>query len=309
MAERNKKELGTQPGGDATETKAQWLVALEYTRENPTKVAGGAGFLLLCIVIGGLFSLKNMADDRKATTAYAVALQTEDPDLRAQELKKVAEDNTRWSIEARYMMGEAAIEAKAYDKAREAFQEILTRHGDSEYAPMAADGLAFLDENDGKLEEALQGYSDILTKWDDTFTARRQPYNIGRLQEELGKTTEAVASYQQQLELFPESSVARKSQIALDRLKTSNPDLFPTEDEPVAEEAATPDTTVDSESAATPVVEAVSDTTDPAASPAEDAPTVEDVPTPEASTEAGEDTAPETSPDGVDGTEPAESES
>ncbi|MCF6286921.1 MAG: hypothetical protein L3K26_17290, partial [Candidatus Hydrogenedentes bacterium] len=79
MAKRNLKEQGTHAGGEEAEAPSGLQEALIYVKQNPTKVAGGAGFLLLCVAVGGLFSLKNMAEDRKADTQYAAALETEDP--------------------------------------------------------------------------------------------------------------------------------------------------------------------------------------------------------------------------------------
>jgi predicted negative regulator of RcsB-dependent stress response len=230
MAERDPKQAEALPGGDDAETQAEWQRALEYTKNNPTKVVGGIGFLLLCVVIGGVFSLQQKADEQRVTTEYAAALSTEDPGLRAAELEKLTNKGNRWSVEALYQMGEAAVEAKTYDKAREAFGNVLSNHSDSVYAPMAADGIAFLDENDGELEKALQGYTGVFEKWDATITGRREPFNIARVNEELGNIAEAITWYKRQGEVFPDSVVAGKSEAALDRLKVANPELFPEEE-------------------------------------------------------------------------------
>ncbi len=236
MAERDTKEKGAHLDGDGAETQSEWQRALVYTKENPTKVAGGAGFLLLCIAIGGVFSVKNSADALKENTEYAVAATTEEPGLKAEALAEIADENSRWSVEALYVSGETAIEAKSYDKAREAFEAVLANHSDSEFAPKAADGLAFLNENAGKFEEALAGYTKVFETWSDSLTGRRQPFNMARVEEALDKFPEAIAHYQQQIEIFPESSVSRKSQAALDRLKMAKPDLFP--ETPAEEDAA-----------------------------------------------------------------------
>jgi len=275
MAEHDKNAQGSLPPVGGEETQPEWKLALEYVKENPTKVAGGIGFVLLCVAIGGLYSLKNMADDEKVTTEYAAALNTEDAELRAAALKEVADSGTRWSVEALYLTAETAIEAKSYDEARTAFEQVLAQHGDSDYAPMAADGLAFLDENEGKLEEALAGYTKVFETWDDTVTGRRQLLNMARVEEALGKHAEAVAHYQQQVEVFPESSVAGKAQVALDRLKSSMPELFP-EEEADSEEAMTE---------AAPAEEAPAEEATAEAAPAEEAP-AEAAPAEEATAEA-----------------------
>jgi tetratricopeptide (TPR) repeat protein len=191
--------------------------------------------VVLCALAGGIYSLNASIKDRHAMTAYADALDEEDAAARAEALQAVASAGNRWSVEALYLSGEASIEAKAYDKAREALTKVVSEHADSHFAPQAAEALAFLDENDGKMEEALAGYTKVFETWDDTFTGRRQPLNMGRLQEALGKLPEAIASYNKQKEIFPDSSFATSAEQALARLKSAHPDLFPAETAPAAD--------------------------------------------------------------------------
>lgn len=273
MAEHDKHTQGALPSVDGEAAQPEWKQALEYVKKNPTKVAGSIGFVLLCVAVGGLFSLKNKADDKKVTTEYAAALNTEDPELRSAALKEVAESSTRWSVEALYLTAETAIEAKSYDEARAAFEQVLAAHGDSDYAPMAADGLAFLDENDGKLEDALAGYTKVFETWDDTVTGRRQLLNIARVEEALGKHADAVKHYEQQVEVFPESSVANKAQVALARLKSSMPELFPEEEAEESAEAVTEEAPAEEAPAEAAPVEAAPEEAAPVeAAPVEAAP-------------------------------------
>lgn len=228
MADIESKGAGGAEG--ESQAKAEWQQALAYVKENPRQVAGGAVFLLVCIVAGGFYSLWGMITDREKTTEYAAALAEEDPGIRASELRNVALEDTRWRAEALYLSGEASIEAKAYEEARTAFKQVVSEYGKTEYAAPAAEGLAFLDENNGNLKDALAGYKGVFETYSDTFIARRQPYNIARVQEALDQLPEAIENYKLQSERFPESSVAALSDQALARLKSDHPDLFP-EDE------------------------------------------------------------------------------
>lgn len=237
MAQKELKMSAVQGGDGETGGTADWQQAVDYVKENPKTVIAGFVFVLVCAVLGAFYSLNAAVKDRHAMSVYADALNEKDPTAKMEALQAVAATGSRWSVEALYLAGEAAIEAKAYDKARETFQKVVDDHKDSPYAPQAAEGLAFLDENEGKLEEALAGYTKVFETWDSTFTGRRQPINMGRLQEELGKLPEAIASYKKQTEIFPESSVAGSAEQALARLKSEHPDLFP-EEKPAAE--ATP---------------------------------------------------------------------
>jgi tetratricopeptide (TPR) repeat protein len=269
MAE-NESKLPASHGveGEAA-PNADWQQALDYIKENPKTVLAGVGFVVLCAVLGAVYSLNASIKDRHAMTAYADALDEEEPAVRVEALEAVAAAGNRWSVEALYLAGEAAIEAKNYEKARELLQKVVTEHADSSFAPQAAEGLAFLDENEGKLEEALAAYTKIFETWDDTFTGRRQPTNMARLQEELGKLPEAIASYKKQIEIFPDSSLSSSAEQALARLKSEHAELFP-EEAPVAEASAAEAPVAEAPAAEAPAAEA------PAAeAPAADAPAAE----------------------------------
>ncbi len=274
MAENESKTAVAHGVAGEAETQGDWQQALDYIKENPKSVIGGIAFVVLCALAGGIYSLNASIKDRHAMTAYADALDEEDAAARAEALQAVAGAGNRWSVEALYLSGEANIEAKAYDKAREALNKVVSEHADSPYAPQAAEALAFLDENDGKLEEALAGYTKVFESWDDTFTGRRQPLNMGRIQEELGKLPEAITSYNKQKEVFPDSSFATSAEQALARLKSEHPDLVPAEAAPAA--AATPAT------GAVPTLEVT-----PAPAPA-----AEPAPAPEAAQAPAADAAP-----------------
>ncbi len=159
---------------------------IQHARENPTTYATAIAFAILCASIGGFYSLHAKFSDREAMTEYAKALETDDPALQAAALERLAERDTRWTAEVAYVMGEAAIRAEEYKKAEEAFTRVREEFGDSQYAPLAADGLAFLAENRGDFEEALGKYREVAENWPDTFAGWRQYLNIGRVHESLG---------------------------------------------------------------------------------------------------------------------------
>ena len=271
MAENESKLPAAHRVEGEVAPNTDWQQALDYIRENPKTVLGGVAFVIVCALLGGVYSLNASLKDREAMTVYAAALDEEEPAARVEALQAVAAAGNRWSVEALYLAGEAAIEAKTYDKARELLQKVVTDHADSPFAPQAAEGLAFLDENDGKLEEALAGYTKVFETWDDTFTGRRQPTNMARIQEELGKLPEAIASYKKQTEIFPDSTLAANAEQALARLKSEHPDLFP--DEAAAPAAETP--AAEAPAAEAPAAEAPAAEAPAAEAPAAEAPAAE----------------------------------
>lgn len=232
MAQARAKRLDPLEQAQALPLSKDIVRLLQHAKENPGLYAISAGFVLLCVVAGILFRISSSAAEKKVMTDYAAAVATEDPALRAAELEVFANNPSRWSAEALYLLGETAIRAQEYAKAEEALNRLRADYPNSGYVPDAVEGLAFLSENAGELDAALSGYEEIQSKWPDTFTARRQSFNIARVKESKGDITGAIEAYQAQGTLFPESSVSAKSQAALERLKALHPDLFPEEAPP-----------------------------------------------------------------------------
>jgi len=283
MAEKKTKLSASDIGSirpDSTNTGSEMLKALNHLRENILLYVAGIAFLIICIIAGILFRVAAMNAEKQIMTDYAAAMANEDPAIRAAELESVSRHSGPWGLEALYALGEAAIQAGEYDRARNAFQELLLQAPKSPFAPNAAEGLAWLAENRGELEEALHQYEGVQNEFPGTFLARIQPLNIGRVQEKLGNIEAAIAAYESQTAAFPDSNAAREAQEALDRLRTSHPDLFP---EPIIfEETEAPVEEAPVEEA--PVEEAPVEEAPVEEAPVEEAP-VEEAPVEEAPVE------------------------
>lgn len=200
---------------------------LQHAQENTVLYLAGFGFLALCLIAGSLYRLNQDLVEEAKVTAYAAALGSSDPALRAAELERVATGTDMWSMEALYVMGETALGAREFVKAEEAFRRVVAEGGETAYAVRAADGLAFLMENSGDFEGALAGYQGVVAGWPNTFVARRQALNIGRVLESLDRVEEAIQSYRDQVGEFPGSNVAARATMALARLRVKHSDLFP----------------------------------------------------------------------------------
>jgi len=284
--------LGPQP--ELKASQQQIASAIEHVRDNALLYVVGAAFLVLVALATVLVTISQQVETRETITQYAQAVENEDPALRASELEVIAGDSSKWGIEAQYMLGESALEAKQYEQARKAFETIVNQHADkvsftgapsvtvegiNTYVTRSADALAFLLENEGDREGALAAYKDLVSRWPESFVARRAYRKIGELHEALGQFEAAIAAYEEQLTAFPGSRVAARAQTSLDELRASHPDLFP---EPVAV------TEGETEGAAATTTEAAAD--NDAAGDDEDAPVV----TEEAAETTSEPEAPET---------------
>jgi tetratricopeptide (TPR) repeat protein len=242
---------------------------------NPLPVVIGIAVVLVCLAAGGAIQLSRMAAEADAATAYANAVFEEDEEARYTALETASKYDSPWGVEALYLLGEEAIAKSEWDKARTAFEQVVSNHADSPLAPRAAEGLAFIDEANGAYEQALEGYRKVAANWPDSFAGRCQPYNIARVLETLGQMRDAVASYKNQAVVFKDSKIAEEANTALDRLRISHPDLFAdeaaAEAAPVVDGAAAPATEAASAEAAPATTEpaAASEAPAPAADAAE----------------------------------------
>lgn len=267
--------------------------AAQHLRENPLAYAVGAGVLVLCILGGVLFRdmAKNKA--RAELAAYGRALDAESPAERAKLLGEVAAEGGKLEVQALYRQGEAAIAAQDYATAGRVMGTIRDQYPQSPLAVRAAIAQAFLAENAGEYQKALDGYREVVAKWPNDFFSRIQYLNIGRVEEKLGQLAEAKAAYDEQVAKFADSAAAAQATQALDKLKASNPELFPVEApaEAAPEAAAEPAPEAATEPAPAPET---STEAEPAAAPA---PEAANVATPESSPEITSEATPAALPD------------
>ena len=237
MATKAKKRKVT-PAFDEAAVKSDWEKLLDQIKEKPLLYAGCAAFLVLCVFAGLSYRYGGESKMRDAAAQYFKALDSEDAKLRSAALEKVTEQKSPLAAQELYMAGESAIDAKEYAKAKEIFERLRQEYPDSPFTPGAVESLGFLAENEGQYDAALAIYNEILTKWSGSLSARRQNLNIGRCQEHLGKLDAAVAAYKAQGDAFPNSGSEAAAKAELERLRRSNPELFPVEAPPPAEGTA-----------------------------------------------------------------------
>ncbi len=258
-----------------------WESLFQHARNNPVLWTASIAFIVVCALAGTLFRMQRSEGDRSVTSAYARALQLEEPAEVVAALEPIVNKDSQLTAQALYMRGETAIQAEDFETAKASFERLRAEFPDFEFTPDAVEGLGFIAENAEEYPAAVDRYRDVMNSWTDSFAARRQPFNIGRAQERAGNFDGAIAAYRQQLEAFPGSNVSRRAQEALDRLRDSNPELFEGEgmesETPLLDLGATP---VEPQGAA-PAEEPVTDEALPAPTqPAEPSRTEENPDTP-----------------------------
>jgi tetratricopeptide (TPR) repeat protein len=221
-------------------------------KENMVLYCAVGGFIIVCVIAGLAFKGASATSNEKAMTKFAQAMGSEDAALRVTELEPLTKGSNAMTAEAAYMMGEAAFEAKQYDKAKEAFEIVRGKFAGSSFAADAVEGLGTIAEDAKQYDDAIASYKEIIEKWPQSFTKRRQQMNIARCQEAAGRAKEAVDAYKAQVDEFPGSELEKEAKAALDRLRVSNPDLFPKEEPAKDEKAADKPADKPADSAAAP---------------------------------------------------------
>ncbi len=240
-------------------------------REKPWQYGIGTAVVVAALLFTVGYQQHTKASNRTNYTAYAKAIEAEDPAGQEKELESAVAAGMS-TPEVLYMMGETAIKAGEYDKAKSALERLRQEHPESKFVPDAVEAIGFIAQEAEDYDAALKAYNEVSEKWPQSFAARRQALNLARVYEAQGNLEGAVKAYQDQTRQFPNSSVAKEAEMSLSRLRESNPELFaeeaaktpPAETSPVTPPAETPaEAAPVAPSAETPAEAA------PAASPAE----------------------------------------
>jgi tetratricopeptide (TPR) repeat protein len=106
---------------------------------------------------------------------------------------------------ARLYRGIALAETGKIDEAIGAFEEVIARHPEAMFAPVARLRLARLRENSGQHAEAAALYRAIADDTSGILPQEEGILGLARCQEALGKSDDAERLYQRILDEFPES--------------------------------------------------------------------------------------------------------
>lgn len=229
--------------------KSDWAAFVEQVKENPALYAGAAVFIVVCFVLGMLYRGHTIAVKRDLLTSYAEAQKEYEPVKLVAALEPLADGRTEVHAEIAYMLGEAALRANDFEKAKQAFEKVRTQFPDSENVADAVEGLGFIAEQQNDPDAAIAYYREVTSKWPTSFAARKQSLNIGRVEEARGRFKEAMDAYKEVSLSFAGSHAASDAQAAVDRLAKAHPELAPApapaEAVPAAGEASAPGASTD----------------------------------------------------------------
>ena len=251
---------------DESGHKNDWQQLVDQVRTYPYVYGSIVVFIVICILLGSMYRINSAGKSRSEMTRFATALDMEKPAERAAALQPIAAGSSTLSAESLYISGESFIEAKEYDKAKEAFERLRRDFPNVPEVPNAVEGLGFLLENKGDYEGALALYKEVSEKWPTALVSRHQDLNIGRCQEHLGKFEEADKSYTALLEKYVGSGFGNEAKMAQEKLREAHPELVPKP--AVATEQAAPAASAPAPAAETPAAPAPAPAAETPAAPA-----------------------------------------
>lgn len=210
---------------ESPEEGGQFRAIGKNIQENPGMWIASILIVVVVFASSAAFRLKGEINAREQASAYAAATDLQDPIERIAALGVIADSDSRYATEARYLEGFTAMNEGDFATAEAAFTDIRENNPNFEFAPDALEGLGAIKESNGDYAGAIAIYNEVATSWPNTFAARRQPFNIGRSHDLNGNTEEAIKAFQEQLAQFPDSNVAQRASLELSRLQAENPGL------------------------------------------------------------------------------------
>jgi tetratricopeptide (TPR) repeat protein len=197
------------------------LVPESLRRVRPTRstLAITAGVVVVLGLMATGVWFWNAAQVQRGSAAYAAALlrarQAEVPEAPAEVKARALGDLERvlaeypshpMAAEAAYVLGNLRFAGGQYDKARAAWQVVVTRSGGGTLGTMARAGIGYAWETERKFTEAAQVYEAGLARLKPTdFYYEEILFDLARVQELTGKKDAAIATYRRILKDVPKS--------------------------------------------------------------------------------------------------------
>jgi len=163
--------------------------------------------------------------EAQAVRQVEQALASETVETTISLLEDVVEEyaGTLPAARALYYLGDAYYENGKYESARQCYERYLRNYPRGEFAPNAAEGIAYCAESEGKFDEAIEQYKRVLENYGDSYIAEHAWYNIGKCYELAGDQAGAAHSYENQVSLYPMSAWSDRAEARLGELRYKLP--------------------------------------------------------------------------------------
>lgn len=196
-----------------------WVVA------NRGPVITGGGVVVVALLMGSVFFLRNRGHQDTAQTRFALAQSLvgqrnfDQSAAALQDLKPTVTDK-KLGAQISYFQGLSALGLLKYDEAAKFFRESIDLSAGSPLKPLALSNLGFALSEKKDYESAAQTYNQFMTEYGEHFLAPRVQLSLGRVLASAGKIDEAKAALTHLIDLYPTSTWAENARSIMDKLKT-----------------------------------------------------------------------------------------
>jgi tetratricopeptide (TPR) repeat protein len=221
-----KKKVAPRRKPPVDEGAPEFLKGVERFVKERTRYAAVLGVVVLFAVIFVLVYFHySRRREAQAVRQVEQALASETVETQIPLLEDVLEEyaGTLPAARALYYLGDAYYESGKYESARQCYERYLQSYPRGEFAPNAAEGIAYCAESEGKFDEAIEQYSTLLETYGDSYVAQHAWYNIGKCYELTGDQAGAAHSYENQVSLYPMSAWSDKAEARLGELRYALP--------------------------------------------------------------------------------------
>lgn len=127
--------------------------------------------------------------------------------------------STQAGIVARYHAASLLVSLGRASEARQRYQEVVDRAGNSVYGQMAKLGVADADVAAGKFDQAIAVYKELSSGKDASLPVDGILMQLGRAYSAAGKQADARQTFKRVVDEFPQSPYSAEAKKALDSIK------------------------------------------------------------------------------------------
>jgi len=121
-------------------------------------------------------------------------------------------------VSAAYQAAGTLVSLDRLSEAEKAYQDVISRAGNSIYGPMARMGLAETLVAEKQFDRAIKEYTDLSAQRDGVVPVDSVLMQLARAYLKAGKTTEARAAFKRVVDEFPESSHVAEARLQMTSL-------------------------------------------------------------------------------------------
>jgi len=192
---------------------------------NIKRIAFGAVFVAIAVFLISFYSWRQNKKEVDAGQALTQVVMTPNNGQSADAYLKIASDyqGTRAGQRALLQAGAASFTAGQFAAAQTQFQNFLDTYPDSDFTASASLGVATSLEAQGKTDLAFDAYERTVNQSSDVNTTIAAKFALAQIDEQQGKIADALSLYEDVQHLNPNGSLGSEAGLRMMELKTKSP--------------------------------------------------------------------------------------